>query len=115
MVPAVPLNVTVAVPVASDDAAVNDTCCGVPGVSVKLPGMATTPLGRPEIATLIEPVNPFNAVAETEIVCAPPPASSVIAPELKPKLKSGAGGGSPRNVRGAGDGLEPGAVASGRG
>jgi hypothetical protein len=45
--------------------ALNDTCCGVPGVRVKVDGMTATPLGSPLKVTAIDPVKPLIAVAET--------------------------------------------------
>ncbi len=66
--PEVPVKVTVALPVVADVAAVNVTCCGVPGVSVKAPGEIVTFDGTPLDETETCPEKPFNAVALTDTV-----------------------------------------------
>jgi hypothetical protein len=88
-VPDVPVKTTVEVPAAADAAAVKFTCCGVPGVSVKLAGDAVTPVGRPLIVTGIVPVNPLMAVAETDTGCALPPAVKLRLVALTESEKSG--------------------------
>ena len=50
-VPEVPVNWTVAVEDAAEEAAESETCCGVPGVRVNVDGEAVTPEGRPVMAT----------------------------------------------------------------
>src|SRR6202034_4384759 len=72
--PDVPVNTTVEVLVAADAAAVKLTCCGVPGVRVKLLGDAVTPAGSPLMVTAMVPVNPLRAVADTDTGSALPPA-----------------------------------------
>ncbi len=52
------------VPAVAVEAAVNEICCGVPGVSKKFAGMATTPLGRPYRPTATGPVKPLIGIAE---------------------------------------------------
>jgi hypothetical protein len=50
------------------------TCCGVPGVRLKVEGEAATPDESPLVVTLIVPENPLRAVAESFTGWALPPA-----------------------------------------
>jgi hypothetical protein len=52
--PATPVNVTVAVLDAAEDDAAKLTCTGVPGVRLKLAGVAVTPAGVPLTVTWID-------------------------------------------------------------
>lgn len=52
-------------PMAAVDAAVRVTFCETPGVSVRVAGLAVTPVGRPAMATETVPVKAFKAVALT--------------------------------------------------
>lgn len=71
------------------------TCCGVPGVKLKLAGAAETPAGRPDIDALICPEKPLSAVAETETDAEAPGGTDVLV-GLTDMLKSGwDGGGGP--------------------
>jgi hypothetical protein len=65
------------------------TCCGDPGVSVKVEGVAVTPAGTPLAATCTVPENPLSAVADTATVCALPPAARVTLVAPADKEKSG--------------------------
>ena len=64
-VPEVPVNVRLLLPVAAVEAAVRVTFCAVPGVSVRVDGLAVTPVGSPVMATETAPVKEFSAVAST--------------------------------------------------
>ncbi len=56
----------------ADEAAVNVTCCGVPGVRVMLLGATVTPKGTPATWTLTWEENPSMPVADTlTIACEP--------------------------------------------
>ena len=52
-------------PVAAVDDAVSVTFCEAPGVSVRVEGLAVTPVGSPAMATETAPVKEFSAVAVT--------------------------------------------------
>jgi hypothetical protein len=67
--PEVATNCTVDVLAAADDDAARATCWGVPGMRVKLDGVAVTPAGRPLTKTVIVPENPLRAVAERLTGC----------------------------------------------
>jgi hypothetical protein len=84
--------VTLVVPPTEVDAALNEICCGVPGVSEKLAGMATTPLGRPLRETPIGPVKPLIGTAERVTWPGLPAAASVIAEGVREREKSGTSG-----------------------
>jgi len=74
--PDVPVNVIVLELAAALVAAVNVTLCGVPALTVSDDGLAVTPAGNPEIATLTPALNPLIALTET--VAAPPAPPPVI-------------------------------------
>jgi hypothetical protein len=86
---AVPENCTVAVLAVAVAVAEKLTVCGVPGVRVKVAGVAVTPAGIPLAVTWIVPENPFRAAAETETVCAVPPAVTVMLVPVAVSEKSG--------------------------
>ena len=88
-VPDVPVNCTVEVLAAADDAAVKLTCNGVPGVRVSVAGDVVTPVGSPLTVTLMVPVNPSMAVAVRVSDSALPPAVRLSAELLRRKEKSG--------------------------
>ncbi len=69
--PDVPVNVSVE-PNDADPDADTVTICAVPGVSVRVVGVAVTPVGSPEIATVTGALNPFTAFAVT-LTCPLPP------------------------------------------
>lgn len=73
---AVPVTVTVAFAAAAVPAAVSVIFCAVPGVSVRLEGLAVTPEGSPLSDTFTEPAKPFSADAFTENACPIAPAVS---------------------------------------
>ena len=50
------------------------TCCVPPGARLNVEGDAVTPDDSPLMVTLIVPVNPLRAVADSLTVCALPPA-----------------------------------------
>lgn len=62
-----PLNVTIAVAAAAEDAAVNISGKATPGVTDSVAGESVTPLGRPDTATIAAPV-PIGAVHSREAV-----------------------------------------------
>jgi len=71
---AVPVNVTVAVPIAAPADADSMMNCGTPGVRFRVAGLAVTPAGRLARETLTVPENPLTGVAETEACCPDAPA-----------------------------------------
>ena len=85
---AVPVNVTVAFPVAALPAAVRVTFCGVPGVRLKLDGSAVTPDGRPLKATWTVALNPFAGSAFTEITSPVAPCVNVRLGGVRVRVKS---------------------------
>jgi hypothetical protein len=66
------------------------TCCGVPGARLKVDGEADTPDESPLVATLIVPVNPLRAVAESFTGCVLPPAVRATLDTFAETEKSGA-------------------------
>ena len=91
-VPEDALKTSVAAAAVSVAATVNEICCGFPGVSKKLAGMATTPLGRPLRETSIGPVKPLIGTAETLTWPGLPAAARVIAEGVREREKSGTSG-----------------------
>ena len=89
------MKVTVALPAAAVEAAVNVTFCAVPGVNVSVAGFAVTPLGSPVIATATVPLKPFTAVARTLIGEPIAPAVMVNDAGEIVSEKSGGGGAAP--------------------
>lgn len=87
--PDVPVNSTVAVLEGAEDAAARLTGCGVPGTSVNVEGVAVTPGGTPETETWIDPEKPLIAAAETDTICAAPPAVRLMLSRLSESEKSG--------------------------
>ena len=77
--------------VAAVAAAFRVMLCGVPGVRVKVEGVAVTPDGRAEIETLIDLLNPFATVAETAVCWPEAPAVRVRLVGLMAMEKSGGG------------------------
>ena len=73
-VPEVAVNFTVDEVTAAAADAERFTCCGVPGVRLKVDGEAVTPEESPLVVTLIVPENPLRPVAESFTGCALPPA-----------------------------------------
>jgi hypothetical protein len=65
-VPDVPVRVTVLTAVATLALAVNVMFCAAPGETVRLAGLAVTPLGRPLTLSVTWPARPFVAVAVTD-------------------------------------------------
>ena len=59
------MNVMVDGPATAADDAASVVVCAVPGVRLKVAGVAVTPAGRPVMATATVPVNPLIAVAVT--------------------------------------------------
>ena len=89
--PDVPLSVTVVSPVCATVDAASVTLCATPGVSVSVDGLAATPLGRPLSEAVTVPVNPFRALAVTEMLFpATPSVSDKLAGDSVSE-KSGAG------------------------
>ncbi len=78
-VPAVPVSVTVAEPATVVEAAFKVIVWALPGVRVSAEGLAVTPAGSPETATLTVPVNDPAALARTDMVADPPGASDTVA------------------------------------
>jgi hypothetical protein len=74
---ALAVNVTMAVVVAADDAAVNISGKATPEVSESVAGETVTPLGRPDAVTVTAPV-PFGAVNSREAACPAAPAVRLI-------------------------------------
>lgn len=73
------------------DEAVSVMVCAVPGVRLRVVGLAVTPLGRPVMATLTVPVNAFKAVALI-LTCDPAdPAVRVSEAGEAESVKSGVG------------------------
>ena len=72
--PEVPVKTTDALAATADVAAAKLTVCGTPGVSVKVTGVAVTPVGSPEIATAIVAEKPLAGTAVRLIDCEAPPA-----------------------------------------
>ena len=62
------MKVTVALALATLAAAVNVTCCGVPGTTVIAVGDTVTPAGTPLTWALICDEKPLTAVADKETV-----------------------------------------------
>ena len=81
---------TVAFPIVAFDAAVSVMLCGVPGVSVRVVGLAVMPVGNPLTETFTVPVKLFSAVALTEIACPGLPAVRDRLPGDAETVKSGA-------------------------
>lgn len=77
-------------PAAAADEAFNEICCGVPGVSMNVAGMAATPAGSPVNATAIGPVNPLTPAAWIVKLWEAPPAASVRLAGVAEIEKSGA-------------------------
>jgi hypothetical protein len=73
------------------DAALKEIFCEPPGLSTKLDGCAAIPFGNPLNVTEMEPVKPFNAVAERDTCPALPPGVSVKLVGLRLSEKSAAG------------------------
>ena len=90
--PDVPLKVTLPVAAATPCVAEKIICCFVPRVNVKAEGATDTPVGRPEVETLIWPEKPLTALAETETAAEEPGATEVLC-GVTDRLKSGGGGG----------------------
>ena len=88
--PDTPLRVTVAFPIVAFDAAVSVMLCGVPGVRVRVVGLAVTPVGSPLIVTLIVPLKLLRAVAFIEMGWPGLPAVSDRLPGDAESVKSGA-------------------------
>ena len=61
--PDVPVNVTVEVLAGEVRSVVSITFCGVPGVRLKVAGLAVVPAGSPVIATITVPLKPLTAFA----------------------------------------------------
>jgi hypothetical protein len=93
MPPAAALKVIAAVLAATVEAAVKETCCGVPGVSVKFAGAAATPFGNPLRVTAIGTVKPLTAAAENVAGAGLPPGTKVRAAGARLSEKSEAGEG----------------------
>lgn len=88
--PAEPAKEIVAVDEPALEAAVRVRVCAVPGVSVRVEGLAVTPAGRPVSATETADEKPFAGVAFTETVCLAP--AAIVAVEgVAVRVKSGAG------------------------
>ena len=72
--PEAPVTVMVVLAAGALSFAVSVTVCVSFGVSVRLAGLAVTPLGRSLTVMSTAPVKPFVAVAVTDSFCAAPPA-----------------------------------------
>ena len=86
-----PVNATVAAPMAAVEAAVSVRFRLTPGLSVSVDGLAVTPEGNPLRETVTLPVKPFSAVAVTETGL---PEAPAVSPRLVGEMtneKSGAG------------------------
>ena len=87
--PEVPVNCTVALPLAADEDAVKLMDCDAPAASVNDEGVAVTPAGRPLMAMAMVPVKPLMAVTESVTDCALPPALRLTAEPVVLREKSG--------------------------
>jgi hypothetical protein len=74
--PETPVKVIDAVAAAVLDA-LRVTDCAVPGVKVRVAGLAVTPAGRPDMETATVPLNAFAAVASTLVLAPAAPADMV--------------------------------------
>jgi hypothetical protein len=83
--------VIVAIPAAAVDAAVSVTFLAVPGISVRVDGLAVTPVGRPLRVTFTLAVNPFRAFALTATAWPAAPAVNARLVGATVSEKSGAG------------------------
>lgn len=91
--PDVPVNVTFTFPVVASTAADKVMFCGVPGVRLKVDGLAVVPEGKPLSVTFTVPLNPIMGVAFTETACPEAPCVREIFEGVTDKLKSPGGGG----------------------
>ena len=87
--PEVPEKVSVALPAAADELAVMVTFCGVPGVRLKVEGLAVTPAGSPLMLMATVPVNLLTALAVTLTVEPAAPAVRLRDAGETAKVKSG--------------------------
>lgn len=89
--PDVPVNVTVALPAAAVDAADRVTFCAVPGVRVRVDGVAVTPAGRPVVATAMVPVKELIGFAV--MLTGDPVAPAVMDSDVGARVNVKSGGG----------------------
>ena len=85
---------SVALPAAADELAVMVTFCGVPGVRVKVEGLAVTPAGSPLMLMATVPVNLLTAPALTLTVEPTSPAVRLSDAGETVKVKSGVAAGA---------------------
>lgn len=90
--PEVPVKVTAALVLGALDAALNVTCCSVPGVRLTVADATVTPAGSPEIWTATCDAKPFKAFA-VKLTEAELPGLSDALVEFRLRVKSGVGGG----------------------
>jgi hypothetical protein len=90
-VPEVPVNVAVELPAVAVLPAVRVTVFATPGDRVSVAGLAVTPVGSPDMATVTIPLNPLDAVAVTLTVWPAPPAVIAKVVGVAIREKSGAG------------------------
>jgi hypothetical protein len=90
--PDVPVRVIVAVLEAALAAAVSVKFWAMPGMSIRVDGLAVTPVDKPLRETFTLPVKPFSAFAVTEIVLPAAPAVSDRFVGTTAREKSAAGG-----------------------
>ena len=89
--PDAPVTVMVSVLAVAEASAVKVRFCAMPGVSVRVDGLAVTPAGNPLQDSETDPVNPLRAVAVTETDFPVAPAVRVRVVGATVSEKSGAG------------------------